>query len=624
MLTKSRQIIVLALCLFLSGLAGETKSYAQEVRYISLNPPAILPNGGEFKTWEHQTVYTKTYYVDRHHPAASDDNPGDKDKPFLTINKAAQVVRPGEKVVVKTGVYRELIQPRLGGEGPEKMISYETAPGANVILKGSRVFKPQWKESKKGDAAPSANAWMAALPNDYFGPYNPFLTENASKEDIDLMPWAAEWAGKLPYTLGRGLVFQNGKRLVQQATYEDLAKNPGSFLVEKENRTLHIHPLDGVNPNRADFEITTQQHIFKPAVADLGFIRVKGFIFEQAGNGFPRIGVGAVFTMGGHHWIIEDNIVRQVNSVGIEIGARTDESRQAARADAQRAGQSPGYIIVRNNELYECGRGGIQGLTNRNALVENNRLHDIGWQDVQRYWETGAIKLLLNEGTLVRRNIITDIQAAPGIWLDYNNINSRVTQNILVNIQSVNGAIFIEASQVPNIVDRNFIWNVTGSGIYQHDCDELTVAHNFVANCTKQGVEMRICEGRMVNGRLSTCKRNRVLNNILVGSPDGVWFIDDDNISDRNIFVDCGPPFDFAAWQKKGFDKNGLAAKINVALDVKKLAFTWSTAEKLPMFERLEPCGYDFFDSPCKTDKVPAGPFPYPGAARTTITLADL
>jgi len=624
MFTKSRQIIVVALCLFLSGLAGETKSYAQEVRYISLNPPVILPNGGEFKTWEHQTVYTKTYYVDRHHPAASDDNPGDKDKPFLTINKAAQVVRPGEKVVVKTGVYRELVQPRLGGDGPEKMISYEAAPGANVILKGSRVFKPQWKESKKGDAAPSVNVWMAALPDDYFGSYNPFLTENASKEDIDLMPWAAEWAGKLPYTLGRGLVFQNSKRLVQQATYEDLAKKPGSFFVEKENRTLHIHPLDGVNPNRADFEITTQQHIFKPAVADLGFIRVKGFIFEHAGNGFPRTGVGAVFTMGGHHWIIEDNIVRQVNSVGIEIGARTDESRPAGRADAQRAGESPGYTIVRNNELYECGRGGIQGLTNRNALVENNRLHDIGWQDVQRYWETGAIKLLLNEGTLVRRNIITDIQAAPGIWLDYNNINSRVTRNVLANIESVNGAIFIEASQVPNIVDRNFVWNVTGSGIYQHDCDELTVAHNFVAHCTKQAVEMRICEGRMVNGRLSTCKRNRVLNNILVSSPNGVWFIHDDNISDRNIFVDCGPPFDFAAWQKKGFDKNGLATKINVAFDVKKLTFTWSTAEKLPLFERLEPCGYDFCDSPWKTDKVPAGPFPYPGTAPTTIALADL
>ncbi|MCK4291695.1 MAG: right-handed parallel beta-helix repeat-containing protein [Planctomycetes bacterium] len=618
MYSKGNQIIVTVFCLFLFSLSGTSGSYAQQVGYTSLNPPVLLPNGNQFKTWKHQTTYTKSYCVDQGHPRASDDNVGSEDKPFLTINRAAQVVRPGQRVIVKTGVYRESVQPRLGGNGPGKMISFEAAPGAKVIVKGSRVFKPQWSRSKKGDTTHSA-----ALLDDYFGSYNPFLTENASKEDIDIMPWATQWAGKLPYTLGRGLVFQNGKRLVQQARYAYLAKVPGSYWVEKDSSRLHIHPLSDANPSRTVFEITTQQHIFKPAVTDLGYIRVKGFIFEHAGNGFPRTGVGAVFTMGGHHWIIEDNIVRQVNSVGIEIGARTDESRPAGRIDARRAGNSLGYTIVRNNELYECGTGGIQGLTVKNALVENNRIHHCGWQNVQRYWETGAIKLLLNNGTLVRRNIITDIQAAPGIWLDYNNINSRVTQNVLANIQSVNGAIFIEASQVPNLVDRNFVWNVTGSGIYQHDCDKLTVAHNFVANCTGKGVEMRICKGRMVNGRLSTCTQNRVLNNIIVNAREGIWFIDDDNISNRNIFVASGPPFDFAAWQKKGFGQNSITARINVSLDLKKLSFTWSTAKKFPLFEKLEICKYDFSDSPWKTNKVPAGPFPYPGPRPTTVSLAD-
>jgi hypothetical protein len=409
--------------------------------------------------------------------------------------------------------------------------------------------------------------------------------------------------------------------MVQQATHEEMAKLPGSYWVERENRTLHIHPLQGSNPNEAVFEITTQQHIFRPAVTDLGYIRVKGFIFEHAGNGFPRTGVGALFTMGGHHWIIEDNIVRQVNSVGIEIGARTDESKAGRAAERKRVGKSPGYMIVRNNELYECGTGGIQGLLVKNALVENNRIHHCGWQNVQRYWETGAIKLLLNNGTLVRRNVITDIDAAPGIWLDYTNINSRVTQNVLANIESVNGAIFIEASQVPNLVDRNFIWNMQGSGIYQHDCDELTVAHNFVAHCTKEAVEMRICQGRIVNGRLSTCKRNRVLNNIFVNARKGVSFIDDDNLSDRNIFVDCGGPFDFNAWQRKGFGTNSISAKINVSFDLKTLSFTWSTDEKLPLFPKFEICTHDFSGLPWKSNKVPAGPFAYPGSNLIKVNL---
>jgi len=616
-----KRISIAIFCLSFFAVLGTSELYSQESIYVSLNPPVILPDGSEFKTWSDKTVYIRTYYVDQSHSCASDDNDGSEERPFLTINKAAQVVRAGEKVIVKSGVYRELIQPRFGGDGPDKMISYEAAPGAKVIVKGSRILMQKWTKSKKDGVVTSATLWMVSLPDDYFESDNPFLTENASKEDIDIMPWASEWAGKLPYTLGRGLVFQDGKRLVQRATYEDLPKLPGSFRFEKENKRLHIHPLDGINPNKATLEITTQQHIFKPAVTDLGYIRVKGFIFEHAGNGFPRTGVGALFAMGGHHWIIEDNIVRQVNSVGIEIGARTDEGKTGRTVDRQRAENSPGYMIVRNNEVYECGTGGIQGLLVKNGLVEKNRIHHCGWQDVQRYWETGAIKLLLNRSTLVRKNIITDIQAAPGIWMDYDNMNTRVTQNVLANIESVNGAIFIEASQVPNIVDRNFVWNVEGSGIYQHDCDELTVAHNFVAHCSKEAVEMRICQGRMVNGRLSTCKRNRVLNNIFIKSRRGVSFIDDDNLSDNNIFVDCGGPFDFKAWQKKGFGPNSITAKINVSFNQQKSDFTWSTEEKLPVFGKLGTCTHDFFGSAWKGEKVPAGPFPYPTSSPATLKL---
>ncbi|MHC4741452.1 MAG: DUF1565 domain-containing protein, partial [Planctomycetota bacterium] len=177
------KVIITAFCLF----AMFSPSAAAPVEYVSLEPPVVLPNGNVFKTWSHQTEYTRTYYVDQSHRAASDKNPGSKDKPFFTINKAAQIVRPGERVVVKSGVYRELIQPRFGGEGPDKMISYETAPGAMVIVKGSVIFSPEWKESKKDDST-----YSAPLPEKLFGSYNPFLTENASKEDIDVMPWAAQ------------------------------------------------------------------------------------------------------------------------------------------------------------------------------------------------------------------------------------------------------------------------------------------------------------------------------------------------------------------------------------------------------------------------------------------------
>ena len=200
------------------------------------------------------------------------------------------------------------------------------------------------------------------------------------------------------------IVFQEGRRLVQLSTYEDLVRVPGSFWVDTTSTMLHIHPYSRLNPNEAVMEVTVQEHLFKPDVADLGYIQVKGITFMHAGNGFPRTGVG-----------------EGVNSVAVEIGARSIEvaDREASRSDWQRARQSPGQMIVRGNVIADAGTGGIQGYVLLGALVEDNHLYDIGWQDVERYWENAAIKLLRTTDTLVRRNLIHDVQASSAIWLDW-------------------------------------------------------------------------------------------------------------------------------------------------------------------------------------------------------------
>ena len=96
-----------------------------------LEPPVILPDGREFKTWEQPLRFDRTYYVDQSRTNASDTNPGTSERPFATINRAAQVLQPGERVVVAAGIYRERVRPARGGSGPDRMISYEAAPGAN-------------------------------------------------------------------------------------------------------------------------------------------------------------------------------------------------------------------------------------------------------------------------------------------------------------------------------------------------------------------------------------------------------------------------------------------------------------------------------------------------------------
>ena len=110
-----------------------------QIEYTSLSPAVLLPDKSEFKTWENLTQYTKTYVVDQKHPNASDNNTGDEDHPFLTINKASQIVRAGERVLIKSGIYREKVTPQLGGISNKQMICYEAAPGAKVVIKGSRI-----------------------------------------------------------------------------------------------------------------------------------------------------------------------------------------------------------------------------------------------------------------------------------------------------------------------------------------------------------------------------------------------------------------------------------------------------------------------------------------------------
>lgn len=46
-----------------------------------------------------------TYYVDVNHQNASDNNAGTETQPFKTIQKAADVVGPGDTVIVEDGTY---------------------------------------------------------------------------------------------------------------------------------------------------------------------------------------------------------------------------------------------------------------------------------------------------------------------------------------------------------------------------------------------------------------------------------------------------------------------------------------------------------------------------------------
>ncbi|MGD8237667.1 MAG: right-handed parallel beta-helix repeat-containing protein [Armatimonadota bacterium] len=591
----SALMIVLA-----TALAAQTVG-AQEMK--SLDPPVLLPNGEQFTTWEVTLEFSKTYHVDQSHPAASDENPGTQNRPLRTISRAAQVLQPGERVLIASGTYRERVRPARGGSGPGAMISYEAAPGAEVVLKGSRVLPGQWQRSvHEGQAGPDG-LWMVKLPEGAFPDESPFREVNLTDEQIDrCMPWAVPIKGQPVFALRRGLLFQDGERLAQVNEYDQLAGTAGTYWVEQGGLTVHCRPLANADPNDTTMEFTAQGFLFAPDEYGLGYIRVKGITLEHSGNCFPRPQQGALSTQRGHHWIIEDCTVQQVNAIGIDIGDQFDTGGPRLAEGGQH--------IVRRNTITDCGIGGLEGKQIERTLIEDNVIRRCGWHDILRIYETGGIKVHCTTSTLIRRNLITDTTGAPGIWMDYTNANSRCTRNVILNADSPNGGIFMEASQEPNLVDHNIVVGSRGNGIYQHDCDELIIAHNLVAHCGDAGIRMRICRGRKVRGRLTTARRNTITGNIIMDARSMLAISDPDNRSDHNVFVPGRGAFGLRDWQQStGWDEHSVVAELKLDLDPDSLDLLLQPADQLPSLPRLDAITHDLLGRARQGDTALAGPF---------------
>jgi hypothetical protein len=76
-----------------------------------------------------------TYVVDQAAPGAADTNAGTEDKPFKTLQHAADVARPGDTVFVMAGSYDERVKVRTsGGEG--EPITLRAMPRGSAVVGG--------------------------------------------------------------------------------------------------------------------------------------------------------------------------------------------------------------------------------------------------------------------------------------------------------------------------------------------------------------------------------------------------------------------------------------------------------------------------------------------------------
>jgi len=603
--------------------------------YMQTKTSYLLPDGKEYVSWEVPVTYSKTYYVDNGNPNASDNNEGTQERPFLTISKAAEILQPGERVVINSGVYREQVRPRQGGSGADKLISYEAAPGANVIVKGSVLAsKDKWQKSTgyrlgtRSSENPPAVFQYNMEDIDFKG-YNPFGMVNVL-HNHEYLPWDGGKQMLAPLLLRRGMIFVDGRKMKQVEMYADLSSNEDAFWVEQDGLTVHLRLSGNANPAEHDVEFVIRERIFTPESRFLGYIRIKGITFEQGANGFPVPQRGLVSTNRGNHWIIEDCVIRHANSVGLDIGGE-DWTMDSPLVPV-------GSHIIRRTHIDDAGICGIAGLNAVNTLIESCLVENIGWQNSEQSWESGGIKIHGTRNNVIANCVIRDVVHAPGIWLDYECNNTRLTNNLIMNVkQTVRGGIYLEASpKSGNMFDHNIIWNVTkmpliglskeddgGDGIIVDGSDEGIFAHNLFGMCENAGIMTRNASWRIVSGGGGISRWNNVENNIFYRCSKGIDFIHKDNFADGNLYgisraegsfrnrilIPENIQPDLRAWQQYfGFDKNGDYLNVNIQINPDDLTMTWSSEGDVPSVATDSHFKIDFLKNTAGKNRK-AGPF---------------
>jgi len=121
--------------------------------------------------------YPNVYYIDPRHPAASDEPAwGYPAVPLASLTKACAIAQPGETIVLRGGVYREVLAPKNDG------LTVRAMQGEKVTISGADLIEG-WKREANG----SWSARLDAEPKKILcdgQPWNEFSYDQADRQII--------------------------------------------------------------------------------------------------------------------------------------------------------------------------------------------------------------------------------------------------------------------------------------------------------------------------------------------------------------------------------------------------------------------------------------------------------
>jgi len=392
-------------------------------------------------------------------------------------------LRPGDTVLVKSGVYREEVIIKHSGE-PGKPLTIAAAPGHRPVIKGSDVIRGTWTrlgEDKTIDEPyPNAfaNVWRISLGDEYFQgihfrkPEQRYVSSVFRMDDHTLQQ------------IGPDHIYGNPKTTRLTAVGRDLKDiTYNSFYFDRGEQMLHVS-IAG-SPSWYLMEVGTRQWLLN--ASNVHDVVIRGF--EMRHNRQPGGQWSAVCLSKCERMVIEDCSISHADFCGLSLGSSKN-------------------CIVRRCDLSYNGNTGLNLHKSEDCRIEACKVMFNNTRRFYAGWHAGGMKNIPanKRCTVIGCEVAYNIES-PGIWFDAYNEDCRILNNI---VHHNDGAgIFYEINKGGGLIAGNLVYANRDRGVYISGSQNVTIVHNTVA-ANHSGI---VCMPRGPDWPLGNV---RVLNNLLV------------------------------------------------------------------------------------------------------------
>jgi parallel beta-helix repeat protein len=416
------------------------------------------------------------------HPAASDRNPGTRERPFKTLRRAGDVAMPGDRISVGAGLYREPLTVRASGsyDGTEdgQRIVFRPDGDAAVILDGSETVAPSAWQPVEGSARVYVADLKAALP--------------AGCRDPRASPIRYVFVDHRPLPPCRVPSPEAGKGLVARSP-QDADTNTWGFDEKTDRLTVN---LGGDDPRKGpQVDVAVRDSCI--ALQNKRLVTVAGFTVRRAN-------VSGIHANDSRDVIIEDCAVEYAHNAGIAVaGARG--------------------ALVRRCHVRHIGGIGIHSNGARDAEISENTV--FSWYENPHGLLDGYNKVAFTVFGGRFNQYYHNVAVMPtdwtfkggGFWTDCAGLGHVYMGN--ATRHTWNSGFYIESPADNNLVKWNTVTDFRHQGIYLRSNRNNLVAENYVAD-GGSALVLSSTEDSMVANNLFSHNWVRNVNNAISVGPE--------------------------------------------------------------------------------------------------------